>query len=103
MIPLVRDRLPELLALSRRYDVRRLALFGSAMSGEFSPERSDLDFLVEYEALTPRRHAECYFGLLQALEDLFGCPIDLVDVAAVRNPYFAEAVAAAQEPIYAAA
>jgi predicted nucleotidyltransferase len=103
MIALVRDRLPELAALCRRYNVRRLALFGSAASGPFAPERSDLDFLVEFATLRPIRRAECYFGLLQDMEQLFGRPIDLVDVAAVRNPYFAQAVAASQEPIYEAA
>src|SRR5579859_4692729 len=82
MIALVKDRLPELAALCRRYQVRRLVLFGSAASGRFSPERSDLDFLVEYAVLPPIPRAQCYFGLLQELEQLFVRPIDLVDVAA---------------------
>ena len=32
--------------------------------------------------------ADRYLGLLEALEDLFSRKIDLVDVAAARNPYF---------------
>ena len=103
MIDLVRRHVPELADLCRRYNVRRLALFGSAASGQFSPEHSDLDFLVEFAAMSPIRRADCYFGLLQGLEELFARPIDLVDAAAVRNPYFAEAVAVSQEPIYDAA
>jgi hypothetical protein len=35
-------------ALARKYGVRRLALFGSALGDEFGPA-SDLDFLVEFQ------------------------------------------------------
>ena len=34
--------------LCRRYQVRELALFGSALGGSFGPD-SDLDFLVEFQ------------------------------------------------------
>jgi predicted nucleotidyltransferase len=53
--------------------------------------------------MPPVQRAEHYFGLLQDLQQLFDRPIDLVDASAVRNPYFARAVADTQEPIYAAA
>ncbi|MCL4541195.1 MAG: nucleotidyltransferase domain-containing protein [Chloroflexi bacterium] len=103
MITLVRDRLPDLALICERYQVQRLALFGSAVSGTFAPEHSDLDFLVEFAALPPVRRAQCYFGLLHDLESLFGRPIDLVEGTAIRNPHFARSVAAHQEPLYAAA
>jgi len=38
----------ELAAFCRRHHIRRLALFGSALHGDFGPE-SDLDLLVEFE------------------------------------------------------
>jgi len=38
----------ELAAFCRRHHIRRLALFGSALRGDFGPE-SDVDFLVEFE------------------------------------------------------
>ncbi len=43
-------RIPEeaLAVLCRRYHVRRLALFGSALREDFGPE-SDVDVLVEFE------------------------------------------------------
>ncbi|PYX95689.1 MAG: hypothetical protein DMG63_18520 [Acidobacteria bacterium] len=37
--------------LCRRFRVRRLALFGSSLSSEFDPGRSDLDFVVEFQPL----------------------------------------------------
>ena len=66
----------------------RLELFGSAAGGDFDPQRSDLDFLVEFQGLPLEQYAHSYFGLLFALQDLFGRPVDLVMTSAIRNPYF---------------
>lgn len=71
-----------------RYQVRRLELFGSAVRGAFDPQRSDLDFLVEFGPLQPGQYADTYFGLLEALQALFGRSVDLVMVRAIRNPSF---------------
>jgi predicted nucleotidyltransferase len=59
--------------------VRRLNLFGSAARGDFDPQRSDVDFLVEFD----RTHTDAlYFGLKEALEGLLGRPVDLVESGA---------------------
>lgn len=42
--------LAEIPDLCRRYGVARLELFGSAAGDAFDPQRSDLDFLVEFDA-----------------------------------------------------
>jgi predicted nucleotidyltransferase len=52
MIDAIQLRREELRALCRRFHVRRLDLFGSAARGDFDPERSDVDFLVEFEGST---------------------------------------------------
>ena len=52
VFPIARHR-DELEKLCRRYQVWRLELFGSAASGEFDPNTSDLDFLVMFEELDP--------------------------------------------------
>lgn len=99
VIAIHRERLEE---LCRRFQVRRLTLFGSAVTGEFKADLSDLDFLVEFQPLTPAQHADAYFGLLLALEDLFQRRIDLVEEGASENPYFLSAVAQSQALLYAA-
>ncbi|MBI3898971.1 MAG: nucleotidyltransferase domain-containing protein [Gammaproteobacteria bacterium] len=88
--------------LCRRYRVGRLALFGSAARGDFEPARSDIDFLVEFQPLSPTEHADAYFGLLMALEDLFERPIDLVEEGASRNPFFLQTVEQSSALLYAA-
>ncbi len=76
-------------AICHRFDVARLELFGSATTDSFIPERSDLDFLVEFIAnadLGP--WMTNYFDLKDTLERLFGRPVDLVFNSALKNPYF---------------
>jgi predicted nucleotidyltransferase len=99
---IVFDKLDEIYALCRRYNVKRLDLFGSALRDDFAPERSDLDFLVVYGPHTPEEHYENFFGLWEALQALFGRNIDLVELSAIRNPYFREAVETTKVPLYVA-
>ncbi len=74
--------------LCRQHRVRRLEVFGSAADGTFDPERSDMDFLVEFFPLEPGERYECYFGMWEGLKALFGRKVDLVEPRAMRNPYF---------------
>ena len=91
-----------LAALCQRFGVRTLELFGSASSGLFDPQNSDIDFLLD---LAPDGDPDLfsrYFGLKEALERLFGRTVDLVMVGALRNPHFIKAVNQTRQPVYAA-
>jgi predicted nucleotidyltransferase len=101
MIDLVRHKREDLIQLCRRYFVKRLELFGSATGSHFVDGKSDLDFLVVFEATTPAQHAERYFGLLASLQDLFERPVDLVELGAIRNPYFLEGIRDTRRDVYA--
>lgn len=65
------DKLAE---FCRRNKIRRLALFGSVIRGDFRPE-SDVDVLVEFEAGT--RVGLRFFEMEQELSDLIGRKVDL--------------------------
>lgn len=67
-----------LAALCRLHGARRLELFGSAATGAFDPERSDLDALVQVDS-SPARPFDRYFGLKEALESHFRGNVDLVN------------------------
>ncbi len=102
MVAVIEDQRHSLEALCRKHHVRRLEVFGSAADGTFDPDKSDLDFLVEYEVLCPADHYEAYFGLWEDLQALFQRKIDLVEPHTMRNPYFIREVNAAREIVYAA-
>lgn len=97
--PLEIDRVA-VTELSRRYGVRRLLVFGSAVRADFDEGTSDVDFLVEFHDNLPNRF-DAYFGLKEALEALLGRPVDLVSRSAMENPYFAESVASTGQELHA--
>ena len=67
-------------ALVKRFGVTRLALFGST-ARDAAETNSDIDILVAFDG--PATSAR-YFGVQFYLEDLFGCPVDLVTEKALR-------------------
>ena len=102
MIGEIELRREELQALCRRFYVRRLDLFGSAARGDFDPEHSDFDFVVEFERSAPQNPFDSYFGLKEGLEALLGRKVDLVELSAVRNPYLKASIEQNRENLYAA-
>jgi predicted nucleotidyltransferase len=89
-----RERTLELLRQSKvelqaRFGVIRLALFGSTARGA-AREKSDVDVLVAFNGPATSKR---YFGVQFYLEDLLGCPVDLVTEKGLRQelrPYIEE-------------
>ena len=104
MHPLIADKQDELEALCRRHRVKALYLFGSATREDFDPQRSDLDLLVEFEAI----HRPTFSDLMTMEDELravFGRDIDLVDRVSVeesKNYIRRESILGNLEPLYAA-
>ena len=99
MIPLVEEQTDVLAELCRRYGVRRLDVFGSAATGAFREEESDLDFVVDFADRSPG-YADRYLAFAEALEALFGRKVDLLTERAIRNPSFRRAVEATRQTVY---
>ncbi|AEM47937.1 DNA polymerase beta domain protein region [Acidithiobacillus ferrivorans SS3] len=66
--------------LATRFGVTRLALFGSTARGTRRTD-SDVDVLVAFDGVAS---AARYFGVQFYLEDVLGCPVDLVSEKALR-------------------
>jgi predicted nucleotidyltransferase len=99
---IVEAKLPAVQALCRCFGVRRLDLFGSAATGRFDPERSDLDFLVEFEPMPPSPYAKACRQLQEGLERLFGRPVDLLTEPSLVNPYLRRQIEAEKRTLYSA-
>ena len=92
MIPAIKEQRDELQQLCDHYQVLRLDLFGSAVTGDYCENESDIDFLVEFQKFPSGKYANAYFGLREDLELLFGHSVDLVVDSAIKNPFFRQRI-----------
>ena len=96
------DKREEIAELCRTHHVRRLAVFGSAVRDDFDPERSDVDFLVEFGPIEICHYFRNKLALIEALEMLCGRHVDLIVAKWVKNEYLKREIAATEELLYAA-
>ena len=90
--------LTEIAELCRRYRVRELSLFGSALRDDFRPD-SDLDFLVLFQPEAEVGFLE-FAGLQDDLADLLGREVDLVPKRGLK-PVIRDEVLASARVVYA--
>ena len=103
MHPIIQNNLTVIRELCVKHNVERLYLFGSALSDDFKPGESDIDFAAEYKKMTPGDCAKSYFGLLRGLKSLLNSEIDLIEMDAVKNKYFLEELLETRRILYDAA
>jgi hypothetical protein len=86
------DRRGEILQIAARHGARNVRIFGSVASGKTTGD-SDLDILVR---LDDDRSLLDHIALMQDLEDLLGCHVDVVEDRAlhrlIRDRVLSEAV-----------
>ena len=101
MINKIKNHRRELSELCKRLKIRRLEVFGSAATGEFEPDKSDVDFIVEFEdpeaepGLLSR-----YITLSEELSKLLGTEVEIITPQSIRNPYFRRSVDRTRELVY---
>ena len=94
----ISEKRGEIAEICRRFGVRELLLFGSALGPDFR-EESDYDLLVEFE--TTAQIGLIQLGLLQQeLERLLERKVDLVPKRGLK-PMVRERVLEHTEPLYA--
>ena len=77
----IQQRRSEILRLAEKHGARNVRLFGSVVHGDNDPT-SDLDVLVQFD---DDRSLVDHVALKQALEDLLGCRIDVVEDQALHR------------------
>lgn len=99
MIALVADNRDEIGKLCRRFGIRRLDVFGSAATGTFDPETSDIDFVVDLGEYEPGV-ADRFLDFAEALEHLLGRKVDLITEDSIRNPYLRRSIDQSRKRVY---
>lgn len=97
---LINNNLQKLIALCQKHKVKKLYAFGSILTPRFN-DQSDVDILVDFNnEIDHNNYADNYFDLYNALKNLFGRNVDLVDETSIRNPYFKEELDETKHLIY---
>jgi len=83
-----------------RWKIAELALFGSVLRADFRND-SDVDVLVSFDERGDWSLLDLA-TMQQELADMFGRSVDLVEEAALRNPYRRRAILESKQILYAA-
>ena len=83
-----------------RWKILEFALFGSVLRNDFG-SGSDVDVVVTFEP-GERWSLLDLTNMREQLSGLFGRPVDLVEEAALRNPYRRAAIHRSKQVVYAA-
>jgi hypothetical protein len=87
--PEVEKHIPAIRALCREFGIARLEIFGSAVTDEFDPQRSDVDFIVTYpEDYDFGPWAGRLFEMEEQLSRVLNRNVDLVMPSALDNKWF---------------
>ena len=90
---------PEIERVCRDLPVKRLGLFGSALSQTFS-EGSDVDVLVIFDSGENIDLFDKYFELKEQLEEVFKRDVDLVVDKEFKNPVLRESIERTRVVVY---
>ncbi|MBP5998882.1 MAG: nucleotidyltransferase domain-containing protein [Sediminibacterium sp.] len=81
----------EINALCESHRVKNLYAFGSVLTSNFN-SNSDIDLLVDFKDLDIKDYADNYFDLKFSLQNILNRSVDLLELHAVKNPYFKQAL-----------
>ncbi|TDW99742.1 nucleotidyltransferase family protein [Dinghuibacter silviterrae] len=95
----VQKYLGEIERLCREHRVHKLYAFGSVLTDHFN-DKSDVDFIVDFEPVELQQYADNYYDLKFSLEDIFHRSVDLLEENAIKNPYFLQAVNSKRQLVY---
>ena len=98
--PIIERHFDQLVALCKKYNVERVYVFGSVVTGDFKSKGSDIDFIVELAPMPPVEKGEKLLSLWNDLEKLYGREVDLLTDKPIRNPYLKKAIEETKQLIY---
>jgi predicted nucleotidyltransferase len=96
---IVERNIDRLIELCKNHKVSELYIFGSILTEKFS-DKSDIDFLVQFEKIYILKYFDNYMDFKENLEKLLDRPVDLLENQAIRNPVFRKVVDRDKKLVY---
>jgi hypothetical protein len=77
-------------------------VFGSILTDDFDPDRSDVDVVVEFDPAAPGSALRRYFDFKEHLEALLQRPVDIVELGGMEESRLKRIIERTKVPVYAA-
>jgi len=97
---IIKQKLVQLTELCNQYGVLKLFAFGSVLTDAFDLEKSDIDFIVELEEMSPLDRGENLIKFWDALEALFSKKVDLITDQPIKNVFLKRNIEKSKQLIY---
>jgi predicted nucleotidyltransferase len=81
------------------YNVKNLYVFGSVLTAKFD-NHSDIDFAVDFKTTDILQYADNYFNFKNSLQKTLKKEIDLIEIQAIKNPFFKQSLDSTKLLIY---
>jgi predicted nucleotidyltransferase len=81
----INQYIPVIATLCKQHKVNKLFAFGSILTGRFN-EDSDIDLVVDFKDVDLMDYVDNYFAFRDALTQVLGREVDLLEDKAIRNP-----------------
>jgi predicted nucleotidyltransferase len=102
MQPFISAHREEIAELCRKYHVRRLSVFGSAVRDDFDASRSDVDIIVEFAEFPLAEYLDNKWALHDELAAKLKHRVDLLTWQSLSNPVIRKEVESTHVTLYAA-
>ncbi len=106
MVKIVENNIPVIIEMCKTHKLKSLYLFGSATNHKYFNEKSDIDFLYEFDFENYPDWDKGdfdivtnFFLLKDTLEEMLGRKVDLIPNK-LRNPYFINSIEKSKRLIY---
>lgn len=86
--------------LCKAHHVDKIYLFGSSVTDQFDPQKSDIDLVVKVDIQDPSDRGEALLSLWNKLEIFFKRKVDLLTDDSIRNPYLKSNIDRTKKLIY---
>lgn len=100
LITLIKDQKNDFITLCKSHKVSKMYAFGSSITDNFDPIKSDIDVVVKISIEDAADRGDALLSLWDKLETLFKRKVDLLTDDSIRNPYLKKSIERTKKLIY---
>ncbi|MBY0434737.1 MAG: nucleotidyltransferase domain-containing protein [Cyclobacteriaceae bacterium] len=97
---MIKEKYDDFINLCRQHRVSKIYAFGSSITDQFDPTKSDIDVIVDLDIEDPIQFGETLLSFWDNLEIFFGRKVDLLTEDSITNPYLRKSIESTKKLIY---